>query len=256
MKIAKRLLSLLLMFAVVMSMAGVLAGCSKDETGSPDATTGTTSNEKATYTVSVKTKGGMAMSGLDVYVYEDDTLANMVNYGQTDEEGKVTFQLPKSEKYAVELRGVPKGYDTAKSYAFNGSTAAITLTSALIAGESLSGATLGLGDVMYDFSVTTPSGDAVTLSEIFKEKEMVMLNFWFSTCGPCANEFPYMEEAYQQYKDEMEIIAMSPSYYDNDASVAAYQQSMGLSFPMAVCNDSWPSAFGITGYPTSIVIHR
>jgi len=256
MKIAKRLLSLLLMFAVVMSMAGVLAGCSKDETGSPDATTGTTSNEKATYTVSVKTKGGMAMSGLDVYVYEDDTLANMVNYGQTDEEGKVTFQLPKSEKYAVELRGVPKGYDTAKSYAFNGSTAAITLTSALIAGESLSGATLGLGDVMYDFSVTTPSGDAVTLSEIFKEKEMVMLNFWFSTCGPCANEFPYMEEAYQQYKDEMEIIAMSPSYYDNDASVAAYQQSMGLSFPMAVCNDSWPSAFGITGYPTSIVIDR
>ena len=256
MKIAKKLLPLLLAFAVVLSMAGVLAGCSKEGTDSPDSTTGTTSNEKATYTVSVKTQGGMTMSGLDVYVYEDDTLANMVNYGQTDEEGKVTFQLPKSDKYAVELRGVSKGYDLAKSYAFNGSTAAITLTSALIADENLSGATLGLGDVMYDFSITTPAGNTLTLSEIFKEKEMVMLNFWFSTCGPCANEFPYMEQAYQQYKDKMEIIAMSPSYYDTDASVAAYQQSMGLSFPMAVCNDNWPSAFGVTGYPTSIVIDR
>ena len=58
------------------------------------------------------------------------------------------------------------------------------------------------------------------------------------------------------YKDKMEIIAMSPSYYDSDSSVAAYQASMGLSFPMAVCQDNWPSAFGITGYPTSIVIDR
>ena len=256
MKILKRLLSLLLVFAVVMSMAGVLAGCSKENTGATESTTPTTSNETATYTVSVKTKGGMVMSGLDVYVYKDNTLTDMVNYGQTNEEGKVTFQLPKSDAYAVELRGVPKGYDLEKSYSFNGSTAAITLNSQLIAGESLSGATLGLGDVMYDFSITTPAGETITLSEIFKEKEAVMLNFWFSTCGPCANEFPYMEEAYQTYKDKLEIIAMSPSYYDSDSSVSAYQQSMGLSFPMAVCNDNWPSTFGVTGYPTSIMIDR
>ena len=253
MKIAKRLLSLLLLLAV---MVGVLAGCGANKTETPDSTTATTSNEKATYTVTVKTKGGMVMSGLDVYVYEDDTLSNMVNYGQTDENGKVTFQMPKSEKYAVELRGVPKGYDLAKSYSFNGSTAAITLNSTLIAGESLSGATLGLGDVMYDFEITTPAGETITLSKLFEEKDMVMLNFWFSTCGPCANEFPYMEEAYQMYKDKMEIIAMSPSYYDSDATVSAYQQSMGLSFPMAVCNDNWPSTFGVTGFPTTIIVDR
>ena len=251
MKISKRLLSLLLTFAV---MAGVFAGCSNEE--GQEGTNGAVSNEQATYAVSVKTNGGMAMSGLDVYVYEDDTLANMVNYGQTNEDGMVTFNLPKSEKYAIELRGVPKGYNLQKSYPLLDSTTAITLTSALIADESISGANLGLGDVMYDFSITTPSGETVTLSEILEEKKMVMLNFWFSTCGPCANEFPYMEEAYQMYKDDVEIIAMSPSYYDDNASVAAYQESMNLSFPMAVCNDGWPGAFGVTGYPTSIVIDR
>lgn len=257
MKTAKRLLSLVLALAVVLSMASVLAGCnnSQDPSNSNDPTDGV-SGENATYTVSVTTKGGMKMSGLDVYVYKDDTLTDMVNYGQTNEEGKVTFQLPKSDQYAVELRGVPEGYDLAKSYAFSDGAAVITLTSSLITGESLASASLALGDVMYDFSVTTPDGTTVTLSEILKEKKMVMLNFWFSTCGPCASEFPYMEEAYQLYKDKMEIIAMSPSYYDSDSSVAAYQDSMGLSFPMAVCQDNWPSVFGVTGYPTSIVIDR
>lgn len=256
MKISKRLLSLLLAIAVVISMAGMLAGCDKEQTGTQESTGTVQSGEQATYTVSVKTQGGMIMSGLDVYVYKDDTLVDMVNYGQTDASGMVSFQLPKAEGYAMELRGVPKGYDVQKSYPLSDSTTSVTLTSALIADESLSGATLGLGDVMYDFSITTPAGETLTLSEILQEKEMVMLNFWFSTCGPCANEFPYMEEAYQMYKDKIEIIAMSPSYYDSNSSVAAYQESMKLSFPMAVCNDTWPTTFGVTGFPTSIVIDR
>ena len=107
MKITKRLLSLLLALAVVVSMAGTLAGCN-NETASDQSgpNGGTQSTEQATYTIRVKTKGGMAMSGLDVYVYEDDSLTQMVSYGQTNEEGMVTLKLPKSDKYAVELRGV------------------------------------------------------------------------------------------------------------------------------------------------------
>ena len=258
MKISKRLLSLLLALAVVMSMAGVLAGCNNESAGGNQDGPGgdVQTGEQATYTISVKTQGGMAMSGLDVYVYQDSSMTNMVNYGQTDAKGLVSFKLPKKDGYAVELRGVPKGYDLQTSYTLNSSATTITLNSALITGESLSGASLGLGDVMYDFSITTPTGETVTLSEVLKEKQAVMLNFWFSTCGPCANEFPYMEEAYQIYKDKLEIIAMSPSYYDDNASVAAYQKSMGLSFPMAVCNDNWPGAFGVTGFPTSIMIDR
>ena len=253
MKTAKRLLSLLLLLAV---MVGVLAGCGADSTESPDSTTATTSNEKATYTVSVKTKGGMVMSGLDVYIYEDDTLSNMVNYGQTNEDGKVTFQLPKSDKYAVELRGVPKGYDLAKSYSFNGSTAAITLTSAPIKDGDVSGATLGLGDVMYDFSVTTPAGKEIVLSDLLKEKKVVMLNFWYTTCPWCVAEFPYMEEAYQTYKDDAAIVAINPYPLDDDSAVAAFQANMQLTFDMAKCPTTWATSFGLQGYPTTVVIDR
>ena len=107
---------------------------------------------------------------------------------------------------------------------------------------------------MYDFSILTPAGETVTLSEMLEEKKMVMLNFWFSTCGPCANEFPYMEEAYRMYQDTVGIIAMDP--LEQDQAVEAYQASMGLTFPMAACPAAWSATFNISGYPTSVVIDR
>ena len=252
----KRWLSVLLVCAMVLSMSAALAGCKEETPNNTTTTNGSADVNKGTYSVSVQSVAGMALEGLDVYIYADDTLGDLVDYGRTDANGKVSFTLPRKDGYAITLSGAPKGYEVKSSYGFNGGGALIKLESALIQGESLSGATLGLGDVMYDFSIITPGGEKVTLSEMLKEKDMVLLNFWFSTCGPCANEFPYMEEAYQMYQENVGIIAMSPDAYDTNSSVSAYQQSMGLSFPMAVCPSGWTAAFGITGYPTSVVVDR
>ena len=250
MKNLKRVLSLLLAVFMLLSMAA----CRKPNTTDPTGGTGNNDAAKGSYTVTVQSAGGLPLADVDVYVYADSTLSDLKDYSKTDADGKVSFDLAKNDQYAITLSGAPKGYDVKESYSFSGNTAAITLTSSVIADENLSGATLGLGDVMYDFSVTTPTGETVTLSEMLKEKDMVLLNFWFSTCGPCANEFPYMEEAYQLYKDDVGIIAVDP--LEESAVVGGYQSSMGLSFTMAACPAAWSAAFGITGYPTSIVIDR
>ena len=206
------------------------------------------------YTVTVETAGGMVMPGLDVYIYADNTLADLKKFGQTDENGQISFELPESGAYAVTLSGVPKGYELAESYAFSGNSARITLTSSLIEGESLSGATLGLGDVMYDFNVLMPDGETVSLSEMLSEKKMVLINFWYTTCTYCVAEFPFMEEAYQMYGDDVGIIALNP--FDEEAAIASFQADMGLTFPMAKCQSAWSSTFNVSGYPTSIVVDR
>ena len=246
----RRILSLLL--AVIMLFS--LAACNNEE--NPDQTEGTQGGDaaKGTYTVQVQSVGGIALADIDVYIYADNTQKDLVDYSRTDANGKVSFNIAKSDSYAIVLSGVPKGYDVKEYYTFSGARADISLTSSVIEGENLAGATLGLGDIMYDFTVTTPNGDKVTLSEMLQEKKMVLLNFWFSTCGPCANEFPYMEEAYQMYKDDVGIIAVDP--LEENAVVGGYQSSMGLTFPMAACPAAWSMTFGITGYPTSIVIDR
>src|SRR5699024_4183682 len=37
----------------------------------------------------------------------------------------------------------------------------------------------------------------------------VMLNFWATYCEPCEKEIPYMQSLYPDYKDDIEIVAVS-----------------------------------------------
>ena len=258
MKKRMRILSFLLALAMLLTMA---AACGKD--GGPGTSdkagiSGDTGSGVATdYTVSLKTAGGMAMTGIDVYVYADSSLGDMKTFGQTNDKGTVSFNLPESSLYAIVLSGVPKGYDVKDYYTFDGDTAIITLTSALITTEDLSSATLKLGDVMYDFTVTTPDGEKITLSEMLKEKKMVLINFWYTSCSWCVTEFPYMEQAYQQYKDKVGIVAVDP-LGEGDAAIKAFPSNynLDLSFPLAGCPAAWSQTFGIQGYPTSVIVDR
>ena len=258
MKKSKRILSLLLVLAMLLT---IVTACGKDGgKGNSDKVniSGNTGNGQATeYTVSLKTAGGMAMSGIDVYVYADSSLGDMKNFGQTNEKGLVSFNLPESSLYAIVLSGVPKGYDVKDYYTFDGNTAVITLTSALITTEDLSSASLKLGDVMYDFTVTTPDGEKVTLSKMLAEKKMVLINFWYTSCSWCVTEFPYMEQAYQQYKDKVGIVAVDP-LGETDAAIKAFpgNYNLELSFPLASCPTAWSQTFGIQGYPTSVIVDR
>ena len=258
MKKSMRILSLLLALAMLLTVATACGKEDGNKTSDKANISGETGSGDATdYTVSLKTAGGMALSGIDVYVYADSSLGDMKNFGQTDANGMVSFNLPESSRYAIVLSGVPKGYDVKESYSFDGDTAIITLKSSLITTEDLSSASLKLGDVMYDFTVTTPNGEKITLSKMLEEKEMVLINFWYTSCSWCVTEFPYMEQAYQLYKDKVGIVALDP-LGETDAAIKAFpgNYNLDLSFPLAGCPTAWSQTFGIQGYPTSVIVDR
>ncbi len=248
-------------FVVCLALVLGMTMCGGDKGDGGDSSKGDGQKEEEsvgksiTYTVNLKTQGGMAMSEIDVYVYADDTLKDLKNFAATDENGTVTFSLPEKSGYAIALAGVPKGYDVKDSYSFEGDKADITLSSSLITEGDISNATLAVGDVMYDMTVKTSDGEEIKLSELLKEKKMVMLNFWYTTCQYCVEEFPYMEEAYQLYKDDIEIIALN--HLDDEEAIKSFKSSMQLSFPMAKCASTMPqSVFSVSGWPTSIIIDR
>ena len=113
---------------------------------------------------------------------------------------------------------------------------------------------LTLGSKMPDLTVTTAQGDTLLLSELLQQKKMILLNFWYADCIWCIREFPVMEVSYQNHKQDVEIIALSP--YDSQQSIVAFQQEHSLSFPMAHCSRDLVLGFGIGSYPTSVVIDR
>lgn len=252
MKNMKKLVVMLTVLATLLSLTAGLAGCKENGDG------GTViAGNSADHKIAVRTAGGMAMEGVAVSAYTDEALSNLQGYGQTNADGIATISLPQGATYYLSLSGVPKGYDLKPSYTLDSTTYTITLTSSLITGESMSETTLKLGDVMYDFTVTTPDGTDITLSEMLKEKEMVLMNFWYTGCSWCVTEFPFMEKAYQLYQDKVGIVALDPLGESNEA-IAAFPASQGLSltFPLAACPSAWANTFGISGYPTSVIVDR
>ena len=125
----------------------------------------------------------------------------------------------------------------------------------LLSEDELDGVTFKRGDVFADMTVTTPDGTTYKISEILKEKKAVVLNFWYINCGPCQMEFPYMQDAYEKYKEDIEILALNP-YDGTDETVAEFQKKYELTFPMAVADEEWAVRMGLQAYPTTVVIDR
>jgi len=113
-----------------------------------------------------------------------------------------------------------------------------------------------LGGKIADFTVTTYDGQTVTLSEVLKEKEAVLINIWATWCGPCRNEFPFMEEAYKQYSDKVEIIALSCEPTDTDDVLAEFAAQMGMTFKVAQDTVGMAEKFNVSAIPTSVMVDR
>ena len=260
--------------AVVVLVVVLLGGKGPDGPDGPGGGgNGGGDGETVSYTVSVITKGGMPLATLPVYIheYEDGALGEMIDdgYGATDETGKVTFKLPKDGMYAAKIDGgIPDGYDVEAFYPLVSTDLKITVSSAIIPETSLIGVSYDLGSVMHDFTVNSTvlvkdkdgklkfEEQVFTLSEALKEKDAVLINFWYVNCSACQLEFPYMQSVYEDYSDDIAIIALNPYATDTELDVKDFQASYGLTFNVAKDNNGIGSAFDVYYYPTSVMVDR
>ena len=256
MKNLSKVLAFVLAMIMVFSM--VACGDTSDTTPNTNPTNGNQQSGKpGTYTVTVKSIGGMPMAGVDVYIREGSDTGDLKQAGKTNADGQVSFNLDMKDNYVAVLSGVPKGYKVEAYYPFTGNGCFITLTSSLIEGESVTSTNFQIGDVMYDFEITTPEGEKIKLSDVLAEKKMVMLNFWYSTCSWCMEEFPVIQEAYAENNEKFEILGLNPYPTDKDANVTEIRDMLGLTFPMAKVDMNFSvDRFGSSGYPTTVIIDR
>lgn len=66
------------------------------------------------------------------------------------------------------------------------------------------------GQIAPDFSLPNLEGVEVELHDFVAEKDIVLIDFWASWCGPCIAAFPHLKELYSDYGDNgFEIVAIS-----------------------------------------------
>lgn len=112
------------------------------------------------------------------------------------------------------------------------------------------------GDTIKDFTVSTFDGKSVTLSEVLQEKDAVLINIFATWCGPCKSEFPFMEQAYKQFQDRVEVIALSGDSTDTSEKIRQVATSLGLTFPMGQDSAGISRDFKVNAFPTTIIVDR
>ena len=258
MKKLTKFLSLLMAVAMVLSMAACTGTTDPTTTGSNPSTQPSTTSKpadnKGSYVVKVMSVGGLPLEGVNVMIYDGD---NMVQAGSTATDGSYTVQMKTGKTYTVKLGALPAGYTAEESYSFTGNVCQISLNSSLITGESLSGKTFKLGDIMYDFEFTDSEGVTHKLSETLAEKKMVMLNFWYSDCSWCYKEFPAINAVYGDFSEDIAIWALDDYPGETLDDVNSWKSSLELAFPMGLIkNGLGIGSFGGGGWPMTVIIDR
>lgn len=214
------------------------------------------------YTLNVQTEGGMAFEDVNVYVYQDKDIDNLLFAGKTDENGQFKFTTDLDpDTFGYKLDGMPEeGYELKDMYELSSSKKEdnqlyLCVSMKIEPLEDMANTKFELGAVIKDFTVTTPDGTEVTISKLLEEKDAVVLNFFYLACQPCKNEFPYLEEAYKQYSENLAVVAMTPVDKDN-ANIKAFAEELGLTFYVAQCASEWEQMMSLKAYPTTVVIDK
>jgi cytochrome c biogenesis protein CcmG/thiol:disulfide interchange protein DsbE len=104
-----------------------------------------------------------------------------------------------------------------------------------------------------DFSLGLFDGSTFTLSEALKSGKPVVLNFWASWCGPCADEAPLLQDAARRNGDRFTFLGVNVQ--DVEADALAFMRKYGITYPNGAHNAGSVSVqYGMRGVPETYFI--
>jgi cytochrome c biogenesis protein CcmG/thiol:disulfide interchange protein DsbE len=104
-----------------------------------------------------------------------------------------------------------------------------------------------------DFTLGLFDGSTLTLSDALQTGKPVVVNFWASWCGPCADEAPVLQEAALRNGNAFTFVGVNVEDIDSDAQ--AFIRKYGISYPNGSGNAGPISVqYGMRGVPETYFI--
>lgn len=118
---------------------------------------------------------------------------------------------------------------------------------------------VAVGKKFTDFTLKTPEGKDVKLSDYAGKGKFVLIDFWASWCGPCREEMPTVVEAYKKYKAKgFEIVGVSLD--QNQADWVKGIKALNITWPQMSDLKAWKSdvvpLYGIQGIPHTVLLDK
>jgi len=107
------------------------------------------------------------------------------------------------------------------------------------------------GKQFPDFSLKSLDGEEVSLLEL--KGKVVLMNFWFTGCGPCIKEMPALSSIQEEYGDQ--LVCLSISFHDKK-ELDHFFKNHRFTFKHLTNARSLIDKIGITAYPKNIILTK
>lgn len=110
------------------------------------------------------------------------------------------------------------------------------------------------GFLAPDFTLSTPQGETITLSEYRGKPVLIFL--WASWCSVCKGIMPDLQAVYESYpSNAFEILAINTTHQDTQLNAENYFTAQEYTYPMLLDKDGAVSRlYQLHGLPTSLLI--
>lgn len=149
-----------------------------------------------------------------------------------------------SLQYAIPVENVTEGEELLRRY--NEQKNADTISFTLSATKPL----IRVGDKFPDFSATDINGKTWTNADV--NGKVMVLNLWFTGCGPCRGEMPELST----WKDEMPDVMFFSSTYEAPEIARQVLDRVNFNWIPLVNDTQFKEYIGGNGYPLTVVVDK
>ena len=170
-----------------------------------------------------------------------ENIGNLVGYTYFTRYGSSMFTLEEQEALVTQ---VPANY--ANSEAVQNIKSSIEIEKKVAVGQKFT-----------DFTLKTPEGKDLKLSDVVAKNKVTLVDFWASWCGPCRAEMPNVVKDYKTFKSKgLGIVGVS---LDNDAE--AWKKAikdLGITWEQMSDLKGWQcegaKLYNVRGIPATVLI--
>ena len=123
--------------------------------------------------------------------------------------------------------------------------------------EPVSQYTVADEGTVVDFDTTDLDGNPVSMSDIFAQHDVTMINIWATWCGPCVNEMPELANLNRELADKNCAIVGILSDETDEATLADAKEILenaGADFTVVIAPENLGDIVPFQAYPTSYFI--
>src|SRR5437868_5093738 len=107
------------------------------------------------------------------------------------------------------------------------------------------------GERFKDFASKDTGENNINTAEF--AGKILVLNFWFIDCPPCRSEIPDLDALSRLYKNDSSVIFIAVAL-DNKSRLRNFLQANPFGYKMIYNGRSVAAQYGISLYPTSLVV--